>query len=367
MITSIFWNTSHERPYERAGDPLGFDALREAMSDCLVPHLTGGTKYTDDYLWVLVGLRWARGGSVARVDADVWEEFRKFERALKQYWQKFTKRRDYMGKRAVKKLCEYDRPNVNQRILTDERTTGLLGTYITSLRAIGLVEKSLAPTKVGDQLIRGVGFMAHPRTFTSWSALRDGYATTEREVRGCRKALGNHLFRDDHMRCAASAMLKCPSALSWSGLTAHLSTAQRRVATACAAVLNVEEAMVSAFSELMTGRPSLTAAQRAQVQDASARVRDRHPIPDAWSNQPIAKALDGAWSACIDGRRIEQKLINLHVEVVHSVRGNEPWITVPGKESLIKFRPAFTGRDFRLRNLRRLVNETKWNSDAVRA
>jgi len=30
MITSIFWNTSHKRSYERAGDPLGFDALREA-------------------------------------------------------------------------------------------------------------------------------------------------------------------------------------------------------------------------------------------------------------------------------------------------------------------------------------------------
>lgn len=368
MITSVFWNTSHKSLYKRTGDPLGLHALREAMSDCLVPHLTGATRHADDYLWVLVGLRWARDDTGATVDADVWEEFRKFERALKQYWHRFTARRDYLGKREVAKLCEHERPNVNKRILEDERATGLLGSYIASLRAIGLIEKSaLAPTKVGDQLIRGVGFTARPRTFTSWSALRTGYGPTAREVRGCRKALGSHLFQDDHMRCAASAMLARATARSWSGLAAFLTTEQRRVASACAAVLNVEEAMAGAFGELLTGRPSLTATQRVRVRDTSARVRDRQPIPDAWSNQPIAKALDGAWSACIDGRRIEQRLVDLHVEVVHTVRGNEPWITILGEESLVEYRPVFAGRDFRLKNLARLVGQTKWSPDAVRA
>ena len=368
MTTSVIWNTSHKRPYERKGDPLGLDALREAMSNCLVPHLTGSTSHADDYLWVLVGLRWARGEAPTTVDADVWDEFRKFERALKQYWHKFTARRDYLGKRDVAKLCEYNRPNVNQRILTDERATGLLGNYIASLRAIGLVEKSaLAPTKTGDQLIRGIGFTARPRTFTSWPALRAAYCETEREVRRCRNALSSHLFRDNHMRCAAKATLLSATAQSWSGLAARLSAEQRRIARACAAVLDVEEAMIEAFSELVAGRQSLTAMQRARVRDASKSVRDRRPIPDAWSNQPIAKAINSAWNAFVEDRQIERRLIGLHVEVVRSIRGNEPWITGLGEESLVKYRPEFAGRDFRLKNLARLVKETKWSPDAVRA
>jgi hypothetical protein len=150
MINSIFWNKSDK--CERPGDPLGFDALREAMSDCVVPHLTGGTNHADDHLWVLVGLRWAHGEKGNKVDADVWEQFRKFERALKQYWEKFTKRHDYTGKDEVVEWCKDDRPTVFQPIFKNERAGGLLGSYIASLRVIGLVDKSaLALTKVGDQ------------------------------------------------------------------------------------------------------------------------------------------------------------------------------------------------------------------------
>jgi hypothetical protein len=263
-----------------------------------VPHITGATLHADDYLWVLVGLRWAREHASASVDADVWDEFRKFERGLKQYWQKFTDRRDYLGKREVAKLCKRIRPNVNKRILEDERATGLLGNYIASLRAIGLVEKSaLAPTSLGERLIRGIRFTARLQTFTNWSALRAVYRSAEAEVRGCRKALGGHLFQDDRMSCTARAFLSHAAVMSWSGLAAYLTSDQRRVAGACAAVLEVEKEMIGSFCELMTGRPSLTAPQRARLLDASARVRTRQPIPDAWSNQPIAKALDSAWRA----------------------------------------------------------------------
>jgi len=367
MITSVFWNTSHKRLAERTGDPLGFDALREAMADCLVPHLTGATNHADDYLWVLIGLRWARTNAQTTVDADVWEEFRKFERALKQYWHKFTNRSDYLGKLEVKKLCAKERPSVNQPILKNERATGLLGTYLASLRVIGLVEKSaLAPTTAGEQLVRGIAFTCRPRTFTSWSALRDGYGPTERDVRRCRKALGIYLFRDEHMRCAATAIWARATA-PWSGLAALLGVEQRRVANACAAVLTVEKEMVEAFRELLDGNPNLSAVRRARVKVASARARNRHPIPDAWSNQPIAKALEGAWSACIDGRRIEQRLLDLHIEIVQSVRGNIPWIADLGEKSEVEFRPAFAGRDFRRDNLERLVRETKWSPNAVRA
>jgi hypothetical protein len=368
MITSVFWNTSHKRQTERPGDPLGFDALREMMSDCLVPDLTGGTRHADDYLWVLVGLRWARGDAATKVDAEVWGAFRKFERALKQYWERTKIRQDYSGKLKVANLCKQERPNVNQPILTNERAGGLLGSYIVSLRNIGLVEKSaLALTKAGDQIIQGVGFTAGKRTFTSWSALGDGFSTTEREVRTRRKALGIHLFRDDHMRLAASATLSCPTAKSWNELAARLNGEQRRIASACVAVINAETAMVEAFIELMSGRTKLTAEQSTSVRNTSIRVRTGKPIPVAKSNQPTAKALDGAWSACVNGRHIETQLVDLHVNVARSIRGNEPWIARLGEKSLIEYRLGTVERDFRIGNLRRLVKETNWRPDATRA
>jgi hypothetical protein len=368
MITSAFWNASHTRQTERPGDPLGFDALREMMSDCLVPNLTGGTRHAEDYLWVLVGLRWARGDAATRVDAEIWEEFRKFERALKQYWERANLRQDYSGKLKVAKLCKQERPNVNQPILTNERTGGLLGSYIVSLRNIGLVDKSaLALTKAGDQIIQGVGFTAGKRTFTSWSALGDGFSTTDREVRTRRKALGAHLFHDDHMRRAASATLSSQTAQSWNELAAHLNGEQRRIASACAAVIDAETAMVNAFVELMSGRTQLTAAENAKLQNACIRVRARKPIPVAKSNQPTAKALDRTWTACVNGRVIEKRLVDLHVDVSRSIRGNEPWITALGQKSLISYRLRTAERDFRIGNLRRLVKETNWRPNASRA
>ena len=124
--------------------------------------------------------------------------------------------------------------------------------------------------------------------------------------------------------------------------------------------------MTGAFSELLTGRATLAATERAQVRDASARVRNRKPIPDAWVNQPIAKALEHAWSSCVDGRLIERRLLSLHVEVAHAVRGNDAWISALGEESAVDYRPGLSGRDFRLGNLKRLVSETKWSPGAVR-
>ncbi len=77
----------------RAVDPLGFDALREAMADELVPLLTGATRDADEYLWTLIGLRWAHESTGSSVDATIFNQgFAPFERALKQYWYKSGKR-----------------------------------------------------------------------------------------------------------------------------------------------------------------------------------------------------------------------------------------------------------------------------------
>jgi hypothetical protein len=168
------------------------------------------------------------------------------------------------------------------------------------------------------------------------------------------------------MRRAASAALSCQTAQSWNGLAAHLNGEQRRIASACAAVIDTETAMVDAFVELMSGRTKLTAAETADVRNTCIRVRARKPIPVAKSNQPTAKALNGTWTACVNGRGIEKRLVDLHVDVARSIRGNEPWITELGQKSLIDYRLGTTERDFRMGNLRRLVKETNWRPDATK-
>lgn len=360
-MTTAFWNVTHRRERERNADPLGFDALREAMADVLAPCLTGGTSHADDFLWVLVGLRWARDAQGAVVDVDVSQQFFKFERGLKQYWQKYTKRRGYLGTRAVVELCRLGRPDVTVPILTDERASGLLGTYVASLRTIGLIEKSsLAPTSKGGDLIRGVSFDATARTFTSWKGLLAGYQYAEGEVQARRQGLGRALFADDSMHRVGAAVRAQPTARSWRTLAARLSAEQQHIAAACDNVLAAEEAMVGGFALLLEGSPKLPPQHRAQIKSTCTALGRRRPLPRVWSSQPIAQALDAAWQACRRAGRIEKSLVELHRRVVHEVRGNDPWITMLGDEAQLDFRFQPSGRDFRLANLQRLVKETRW-------
>src|SRR5690349_18769754 len=132
----IVWNIADQHLKERAVDPLGFDALREAMSDVLVPFLTGATRRAEDYLWILVGLEWAERTATTRLDVDIWSRFERFERALKLFWFKYTSHRRFSGLRIIEKICRETRPDVSRAILTDQRGTGLMGNYIVSLRSI---------------------------------------------------------------------------------------------------------------------------------------------------------------------------------------------------------------------------------------
>jgi hypothetical protein len=367
-LLTAFWNKSHSRDRERAADPLGLDSLREAMADCLVPHLTGGTRHAEDYLWILVGLRWARASAGTRVDAAVWEQFRIFERALKLYWQRFTPRRDYLGKRKVTELCRPDRarPSVNQPILTNERATGLLGSYVSSLRAIGLVD--LDTLASDEKIIRGIDFHASTRTFTSWAALRAGFRTVESSIKVRRAALAPRLFGDDAMRRAAAAYLGRTQASSWSkcDLTTFTSE-QRRVARACPLVLDVEALMVEAFSKLLVGATTLDAKTRNALRAAAAKARTHEPMPDKWMRHGIAVAIDAAWVRLGRGDEPEPVLLKLHHDVTKKVRGNDAWIRELGEHSLIEFRPSSTGRGFRFENLKRLVSQTRWQGHASRA
>jgi hypothetical protein len=80
-VTSyLFWNQPPTRDRTRLFDPLRFDALRESMADKLMPLLTGATRDADEYLWTLVGLRWAYEATGSSVDATIFNQgFAPFE------------------------------------------------------------------------------------------------------------------------------------------------------------------------------------------------------------------------------------------------------------------------------------------------
>jgi len=48
--SELFWNAPYRFPSTRAVDPLGFDALREAMSNDLVPFLNGAPTHAEHYV-----------------------------------------------------------------------------------------------------------------------------------------------------------------------------------------------------------------------------------------------------------------------------------------------------------------------------
>ena len=194
--STLFWNKPPERDAPRSVDPLGFDALREAMADTLVPLLTDATQDADEYLWTLVGLRWARESTGSSVDATIFNQgFARFERALKQYWYRFERRRSG-GITVVEKLCKGSQPELGRPILVDQRATGLLGNYIVSLRGMGLFQTDslLVIEDAADRLLMDVNF-SPPRSWTSsWGNLKKAFSGID--FKASRRRLGVRLFKE---------------------------------------------------------------------------------------------------------------------------------------------------------------------------
>src|SRR5689334_19146518 len=91
--SELFWNAAFPLESTRAVDPLGFDALREAMANLLAPFLTAGTRHAEHYVAVAVGLRWAKARAKSVVDKEIWPFFEVFERGLLQHWHSHPARR----------------------------------------------------------------------------------------------------------------------------------------------------------------------------------------------------------------------------------------------------------------------------------
>jgi hypothetical protein len=340
------------------------------MADGLVPLLTGATRDADEYLWTLIGLRWAREATGATVDAELFKKgFAPFERALKQYWYKF-KRRKSGGINVVKELCEEAKPNLDRLILADQRVTGLLGNYIVSLRGMGLVKNDSlsAIDDAADRLLLDISFAPTRSWASSWTDLERSFDAIE--LKPARHRLGRQLFGGTsiEMANAACAALARPMATSWAHSARNkLDSEQRRLALATDPVLALQNAALDAFGRLIRGEKALPKLVRSELRALATSASDAHPFPSSWpAGTPLRDAIHDAMSSLAHGREAAATLLNLHVTVTREVRQAEPWLLHLGEipAGFQDWQPGASGADFRFGNLRRLLRQTKWRPHA---
>lgn len=371
--SECFWNKPYRFESTRAVDPLGFDALREVMANVLAPLLSGATRHAEHYVAVVVGLRWAKGRADRSVDQDIWPLFAAFERGLKQYWHRHPcrpARREYLGKRRIAAICAGKHPDVQAPILQDQRGTGILGNYIASVRAIKLVrlgelviEGNAATQLLGDPRFDWDG--ANPG---SWTKLDSIFSSVD--VRSAWPKLGCRLFQqsevsEEGMRThsSARAVSRRPT-WGWSRLAGcrDLLEHQRRIAAATGATTELENRLRGLFGELLAGsvpRPNHRTVRR--LADIGQQLLNLGILEIVWPGQPaLATAIRAGIERVARGLSAEA-LLEWHHEVV-GARGTEPWIDKLGERSALHLPQERGDPDFRLTNLRTLLQETQWSA-----
>jgi hypothetical protein len=334
------------------------------MADKLVPLLTGATRDADEYLWTLIGLRWAHEATGSSIDATIFSQgFAPFERALKQYWYKFRGRVSG-GITVVKKLCDEAQPDVRRPILVDQRATGLLGNYIVSLRRMGLVQKdSLRVVEdAADRLLVDIRFAPPGSWRSSWDALKRAFSGID--LKSARRRLGHRLFAGEspEMTRAARSVLTRPTAQSWArvGLR-NLDSEQARLAAATTALIPLESAALVAFGCLLRGEKALPPSNRKALHSLAAATRDADPFPSIWGgSHPLRSVIRDALSSLARGRAPADALLRLHIAVIREVRQAEPWLLHLGDmpAGFQRWRPGASVPDFRFGNLRTLVRQS---------
>jgi hypothetical protein len=171
MFDGVFWSRPSDDDDARPTDPLGLDAMREELSDRLVPCLTGRTREHEQFFWSLVFVRWAQEEEVA--DEARVQRFLCWERCLKLYWA--HRRRDgFTGvNRARGQATASGAPSLTFRpLLKNQRAQGMLGAHLGPLRKLGLVaETSIALADEGPSLVAGAGAAPTLKSgdWTGWS------------------------------------------------------------------------------------------------------------------------------------------------------------------------------------------------------
>ncbi|BAU49569.1 hypothetical protein SVA_3021 [Sulfurifustis variabilis] len=373
MRSELFWNEPYRFVSTRPIDPLGFDALREAMANVLAPFLTGATRHAEHYVAVVVGLRWAKSRATRSIDRDIWPLFAAFERGLKQYWHRHpgnrSARRRYLGKRRIADICNGKRPDIQAPILQDQRGVGLLGNYVESVRAIGLVRPGelVIGEKAVTQLLGDPRFEWDGASPGSWQKL--DYIFSSVDVRSAWPKLGRRLFDKGEasegrirMYSSAQAVRRHPT-LDWLRLAGgrELLEPQRRIAAATGATAELEERLRGLFSDLLAGLvPRLADATVRRLANMGRQLVKLEVIDTVWPGQPVlAKAIRAQIERVASGRLSAETLLDWHHEIM-GARGTERWLQELGERSALQLPKERGDPDFRLTNLRTLLQETRW-------
>jgi len=206
MTFEAFWSKPPDFGRGREQDPLGLSTLHEAAADVLLPLLSGRTRSADEYLWVLVGLRWA--GEQAATDKDIWANFETFEKALKLNWFHCGRRSGFAGVGAIKQHYKDGRTDFDFQLISNQRSLGLLGAYLRSLRDAGLVERRTLQLEknAANALIDSVSFPWRG-SISSYGWLANTFRRAQEGFsRNTYTELGRRLFDRSDMRDVAAAI-----------------------------------------------------------------------------------------------------------------------------------------------------------------
>jgi hypothetical protein len=372
--SELFWNAPYRFSSTRAVDPLGFDAFREAMSNVLVPFLTGATTHAEHYVAVMVGLRWAKCLASPPVDEQIWIHFSRFERGLKQYWHRHpsgrSARNRYLGKRRIAVICCGPRPNVDIPILVDQRGVGLLGNYVESVRAIGLVQRATLNVDEPSvaQLLGDPQFEWNGKTPGTWYVLDSLFEKVDQ--RGAWRHLGRLLFDcesggDDKARmyAAARTLQARRNGASWNHFSARttLLEPQRRIAAATQITTQLEDGLRNVFGGMLLGdEPKVSNSVRSRLARLARQLIAHKVITTIWPQEPpVARVLAAQLEMAARERISADAVLRWHHDIMKA-RATEPWLDALGERSMLTLSAARNEPDFRLTNLRSLLRETKW-------
>jgi hypothetical protein len=315
LAEEIFWTRPPDDDDARPIDPLGLDAMREELSDRLVPSLTGRTWSHEEFFWSLVFVRWAE--QEEHTDEARKRRFLLWERCLKVNWA-HCRRDGFAGvTRATLQAAERDAPRLAFRpLLKNQQTQGLLGAHLVPLRKLGLVsEAALVATDDGSSLIVGAG--PAPK-------LKDGdWGLWARKFREAGMAFGTDFKRRLRKRLAENmpdlyAALKSarwPKIASWKLAAQYIGPAQRPFALLADQFCPWAEDLRKQFHQLIRSSPK----------DPAPVLPPRlsRPIPRGLKKwEPLKRALRN-WRR----READSVLAELHKQVF-TERGyqDELWI-----------------------------------------
>jgi hypothetical protein len=363
MTFEAFWSRPPDFGRGREQDPLGLSSLHEAAADVLLPLLSGRTRKAKEYVWVLVGLRWA--GEQAATDNEIWANFEIFEKALKLYWFHCGHRRGFNGVDAIKKHYEAGRTDFDFKLISNQRSLGLLGAYLRSLRKAGLVkDRTLSlEENAAHALIDSITF--------SWRGTISGYGWLDRTFaraeegfsRKMYKELGRRLFDRDDMRDVAATIKTLGQRPEWRKAAPRLATSNDK--QILAGVGNdfayfSRQATKAFWCVLKSGERSPSDVQPRRLRQLAWREIVFRSATMQGFREPFDKFLSEI------GLHPRRALIQLHCEIWKRRGHLVPWIQLNnGKAQIrpdiaLKLPPAEVEWDLRWAVAYRLIGETGW-------